>query len=128
MNRCALNVVKKKKIQKEDLFGQKTTWLDNQNRKLSDLEINIFVDNLKYKMQFYAFSNNLSGALQILLSGHAIVPLPQNYGISIAKQYPVKKIDVTTKHKTLDQVIAYNPSTVSSPASKLLIDEILRAP
>lgn len=119
---------KKKKIQKDDLFGQKTTWLDNQNRKLSDLEINIFVENLKYKMQFYAFSNNLSGALQILLSGHAIVPLPENYGISIAKQYPVRKIDVTTKHRILDQLLVYHPSTVSSPASKLLIDEILRAP
>jgi len=78
-------------------------------------------------MQFFAFSNNLSGALQILLSGHAIVPLPENYGISIAKQYPVRKIEVTTKQKALDQMLVYHPSTVSLPASKLLIDEILRA-
>ncbi len=116
---------KKKKIYKEDLFGQKTTWLDNQNRKLSDLEFNIFAENLKYKMQFFAFSNNLSGALQILLSGHAIVPLPENYGSSIEKQYPVRRIEVTSKHKSLDQMIVYSPSGTFSPASKLLVDELL---
>ena len=115
---------KKKKVQKEDLFGQKTTWLDNQNRKRSDLENNIFVENLKYKMKFFAFSNNLSGALQILLSGHAIVPLPENYGVTIEKTHPVKKIEVETRRRILDQIMAYHPSMTNSPATRMLINEI----
>jgi len=118
---------KKKKVQKEDLFGQKTTWLDNQNRKRSDLENNIFVENLKYKMKFFAFSNNLSGALQILLSGHAIVPLPENYGATLEKLHPVKKIEVETKNRILDQIIVYHPSMTSSVAVKMLIGECLGA-
>ncbi len=115
---------KKKKMQKEDLFGQKTTWLDNQNRKRSDLENNIFVENLKYKMKFFAFSNNLSGALQILLSGHAIVPLPENYGITIEKLHPVRKINIDTKTRVLDQIMVYHPTMSGSIAAKMLVSEI----
>lgn len=115
---------KKKNITKEDLSGQKTTWLDNRNRTKSDLEENIFVENLKYKMQFYGFSNNLSGALQILLSGHAIVPLPENYGDSLVKSHPIKKIHLETKTKVLDQVLAYNPSENHNVVVKFIINFI----
>lgn len=117
---------KRKKVGKDDLFGQKTTWLDNQNRKLSDLEINIFVENRKYKMEIAGFSNNLSGALHILLSGHTVVPLPENYGSFIEKVYPVKRIAVTTKPIVLDQMIAYDPARVSSPATRFLLHEIVK--
>lgn len=112
---------KKKSISKDDLIGQKTTWLDNRNRTKSDLEENIFVENLKYKMQFYGFSNNLSGALQILLSGHSIVPFPENYGDTLAKIHPIKKIDLETKSKVLDQTLAYNPSAEQNNAAKFII-------
>lgn len=103
---------KKKVITKEDLVGQKTTWLDNRNRNKSDLEINIFSVNLKYKMKFYAFSNNLSAAVQILQSGHAIVPLPETFGDRLCKSYSVRKIEVETKAKVIDEFMAYNPSSI----------------
>lgn len=96
---------KKKLIAKEDLIGQKTTWLDNRNRNKSDLELNIFVENLKYKMQFYGFSNNLTAAVQILMSGHTIVPLPENYGDVLCKTLAIRKIEISSKSKTLDEVI-----------------------
>ncbi len=108
----------KKKITKDDLVGQKVTWLDNRNRKKSDLELNIFAENLKYKMQFYGFSNNLSGALQILLSGHTVVPLPEMYGQFLEKKYAVKMLDVETKQRILDQVVAYNPSITLNMAQE----------
>lgn len=109
---------KKKLITKDELVGQKTTWLDNRNRTKSDLELSIFVENLKYKMQFYGFSNNLSGAVQILMTGHTIVPLPENYGDALCKTHSVKKIEITTKSKTLDQAIVYNPSNINSVVVK----------
>ncbi len=111
----------KNKITQLDLVGQKVTWLDNQNRKKSDLELNIFVENLKYKMQFYGFANNLSAALQILISGHSIVPLPEFYGNSLTKQYAVKKIPLDTKGRTLEQSLAYNPSFSSTYARKFIL-------
>lgn len=113
---------RKRNITKEDLAGQKTTWLDNRNRTKSDLEENIFVENLKYKMQFYGFSNNLSGALQILLCGHTIVPLPESYGDSLAKSYPIRKIDLETKSKVLEQVLVFNPSEVQNDPVKFIIE------
>jgi LysR family transcriptional regulator, low CO2-responsive transcriptional regulator len=112
----------KKKISKEDLQGQKVTWLDNQKRKKSDLELNIFIENLRYKMQFFGFTNNLSGALQILLSGHSIVPLPELYGRSLETQHQARKLDVETKGKTLNEMLAFNPTAQHSPAAKMLID------
>lgn len=111
---------KKKVITKEDLVGQKTTWLDNHNRTRFDLETHIFVENLKYKMQFFGFSNNLSGAVQILLSGHAIVPLPEDFGDSVSKSRPIKKIELETKSKILDQVMAFNPSDFQSAPAKFI--------
>jgi DNA-binding transcriptional LysR family regulator len=117
---------KKKTISKEDLIGQKTTWLDNRNRTRSDLEMNIFMENLKYKMQFYGFSNNLSAAVQILVSGHAIVPLPETFGDSICKSHPVRKIEVETKSKIIDEVLVYNPTGFDNLPAKELLQEILK--
>lgn len=118
---------KKKIITKNDLVEQKTTWLDSRNRSKSDLELNIFVENLKYKMQFYGFSNNLSAAIQILMSGHAIVPLPEYYGDAICKTHHVRKIKITSKSKILDQVVVYSPSYLNNPTVKeimrLIIDQ-----
>ena len=114
----------KKKIMKDDLIGQKVTWLDNHNRKKSDLELDIFVENLKYKMQFYGFSNNLSGALQILLSGHTVVPLPETYGRSLEKQYQIRKLDIESKGRVLNQMLAYNPSASLSYIAKVLIEKM----
>jgi DNA-binding transcriptional LysR family regulator len=112
---------KKKMITKDDLLGQKTTWLDNRNRTKSDLSLNIFVENLKYKMQFFGFSNNLNAAVQILMSGHTIVPLPENYGDVLCKTHSVRKIEMASKTKTIDEVIVFNPSNVGSPAVKEII-------
>ena len=116
---------KKKAILKEDLLGQKTTWLDNRNRSKSDLETNIFTENLKYKMQFYGFSNNLSAAIQILLSGHAIVPLPEAFGDSICKTHSVRKIEVETKSKVIDEVLVYNPTGFENLVAKDLLVSII---
>lgn len=112
---------KKKTITKEDLIGQKTTWLDNRNRTKSDLSLNIFIENLKYKMQFYGFSNNLSAAVQILMTGHTVVPLPESYGEALCKTHPIRKIEVTSKTKTIDEVIVFNPSYSDNPAAKEII-------
>lgn len=112
---------KKKKVSKEDLHGQKTTWLDNRNRSKSDLELNIFVENQKYKMQFYGFSNNLSAAVQILLSGHAIVPLPESYGDALAKTQPVKKLEIESKSKVLDEFLVFNPGSTSNPVMQKIV-------
>jgi DNA-binding transcriptional LysR family regulator len=115
----------KKKISKDDLVGQKVTWVDNHNRSKAELELDIFVENLKYKMQFYGFSNNLSGALQILLSGHTVVPLPEIYGRSLEKQYPIRKLDIESKGRVLDQMLAHNPSASLTHAAKILIEKML---
>lgn len=111
----------KKRLTKEDLANQKVTWLDNRNRKKSDLELNIFVENLKYKMQFYGFTNNLTGALQILLSGHTVVPLPESFGKSLEKNYPVRSLKIESKAKVLDQLVAFNPSAANSPVLQIFI-------
>lgn len=105
---------KRKSITKDDLVGQKTTWLDNHNRTKSNLELNIFAENLKYKMQFFGFSNNLSAAVRILLSGHTIVPLPEEYGDALCKTHPVRKLGIDTKTKILDVVMAHNPSQINN--------------
>ncbi|MBC7465152.1 MAG: hypothetical protein H7256_04110, partial [Bdellovibrio sp.] len=112
----------KKILTKDELTGQKVTWLDNHNRKKTDLKLDIFVENLKYKMQFFGFSNNLSGALQILLSGHTVVPLPELYGKSLEKNYPVKKLAFEVKPRVLEQMIASNPSAQLNPCTKFLIN------
>lgn len=114
---------KKKKISLNDLSQQKVTWLDNRNRKKSDLELNIFVENLKYKMQVYGFTNNLAGALQILLSGHTIVPLPEIYGRPLEKRYSIRPLQIQTKGKTLDQLMAFHPSSSESPFVKEFINQ-----
>lgn len=115
---------KQKLISKEHLVGQKTTWLDNRNRTKSDLETNIFPENLKYKMKFFGFSNNLSAAVQILLSGHAVVPLPQSFGDSLSKTHPVRKIELETKAKVIDEVMAYNPNNIENPVAAQIIKQL----
>lgn len=112
---------KKKTLTKDDLVGQKTTWLDNRNRSRSDLELHIFPENLKYKMRFFGFSNNLSAATHILMSGHAIVPLPENYGDSLSKTHPIRKIEIDTQSKVLDEVFVFNPSNLSNPVASEVI-------
>lgn len=114
----------KKKISKEDLAGQKVAWIDNHSRKKVDLETNIFVNNPKYKMQFYGFSNNLSGALCILLSGHAVVPLSEQYGEQLSKQYPVKKLEFENKGTDLTQFLAVNPGAPQSAALNAFLDTL----
>lgn len=115
---------KKRIIAKEDLVGQKTTWLDNRNRTRTDLEINIFAENLKYKMKFFGFSNNLSAAVQILLSGHAIVPLPEAFGDSLCKTHSLRKIEVETKAKVIDELMAYNPGGVKSAVNLEILKQL----
>lgn len=112
---------KKKNLTKDDLIGQKTTWLDNRNRSKADLELHIFAENLKYKMHFAGFANNLSAAVHILMSGHAVVPLPEVYGDSLAKTHSIRKIEVNTRSKTLDEVFVYNPSHLGNPAASEII-------
>ncbi len=114
---------KKKTITKEDLTGQKTTWLDNRNRSKSDLELNIFAENSKYKMQFYGFSNNLSAALQILRSGHAIVPLPESYGDALCRNHSVRKIEIQSQSKVLDELVVFSQNQTANPA----VVEILKS-
>ena len=75
-------------------------------------------------MQFYGFSNNLSGALGILLSGHAVVPLPEHYGEQLSRRYQVKKLELENKGTELVQYLAYNPATPQSAALKSLLNEI----
>jgi DNA-binding transcriptional LysR family regulator len=111
----------KKKITKDDLVGQKVAWIDNHGRKKFDLESNIFVDNPKYKMQFYGFSNNLSGALAILLSGHAVVPLSENIGEQLSKVYPIKKLEFENRGTELIKSMAFNPTAPQSPALKFFL-------
>lgn len=112
---------KKKKLTVDDLNQQKVTWLDNRNRRKSDLELNIFVENLKYKMQFYGFTNNLTGALQILLSGHTVVPLPETFGRPLEKRYPIRSLQIQTKGKVLDQMMVFLPNQPRSPFVKEVI-------
>lgn len=112
---------KKRTIVKEDLVGQKTTWLDNRNRTKSDLELNIFSENLKYKMQFYGFSNNLSAAVQILISGHAVVPLPESYGDALCKNHSIRKIEIQSKVKILDESIVFNQADKNNPVAAEII-------
>lgn len=114
----------KKKISKEDLTGQKVAWIDNHARKKLDLETNIFVNNPKYKMQFYGFSNNLSGALCILLSGHAVVPLSEHYGEQLAKFYSIKKLEFENKGTHLNHYLAYHPGAPPSAALKAFLGAI----
>ncbi len=114
----------KKKISKEDIVGQKVAWIDNHSRKKADLETNIFVYNPKYKMQFYGFSNNMSGALCILLSGHAVVPLSEPYGEQLSKQYPVKKLEFENKGTDLTQFLAINPGAPQPAALKVFLDAL----
>lgn len=68
-------------------------------------------------MQFFGFSNNLSAAVRILLSGHTIVPLPEEYGDALCKTHAVKKLEIDTKTKILDVVAAYNPSQNRNPVT-----------
>lgn len=113
---------KKKSITKDDLLNQKVTWLDNRTRSRADLEMNVFVKNLKYKMQFHGFSNNLSAAFQILMTGHTVVPLPTNYARPLLKIYPIRELKIETKVPSLSQDIAYNPAHVLSPPMKMLLE------
>ncbi len=114
----------KRKVSKEDLVGQKVAWIDNHARKKVDLESQIFVNNPKYKMQFYGFSNNLSGALCILLSGHAVVPLSENFGEQLSKNHAVKKLEFGNRGTELTQYMAYHPGVPPSTALKFFLNNI----
>lgn len=76
-------------------------------------------------MKFFGFSNNLSAAVQILLSGHAVVPLPQSFGDSLSKTHPVRKIELETKAKVIDEVMAYNPSSIKNAAADAIIENAI---
>ena len=116
---------KKKIIEKRDLTDQKVTWLDNASKNRAELETNIFVKNLKYKMQFYGYSNSLSAAFQLLMTGHTIVPLPTAFARPLMKTFPIRELNIDTKISTLSQDFAFNPNTVLSPPMKLVINSFL---
>ena len=76
-------------------------------------------------MQFYGFSNNLSGALCILLSGHAVVPLSEQYGEQLSKHHPVKKLEFENKGTDLTQFLAINPGAAQSAALKAFLESFI---
>jgi DNA-binding transcriptional LysR family regulator len=111
----------KKTIEKQDLYGHRVAWVESKRRNRHQLEAEIFVPHDGYKMMVQAYSNNLDGALTILKSGFAVVPLPPEYVERLAGRKDIREVKVQTKAPIFREEGAYNARIGhSAPARHLL--------
>lgn len=118
---------KKEVHSKEDLYGHKVAWIDSQSRNLANLESEVFCDHPNYKMNVAAFSNSLDGALKILLSGHAVVPLSPSFAERFKGKARIKELKVQTNSRILPAYCVYHPKRRHSPPARRVIDNIVKS-
>ena len=116
---------KKRTYQKEDLYGQQVAWVDSQRRNLANLEAEVFCDHPHYKMKVSAFSNSLDGALKVLMSGRAIVPLPPSFVDSLGSRERIRELKVQTNARTLREHCVYHPTRKLSPPAQAMLNSLL---
>lgn len=86
-----------KAITKDDLAGHHVAWIQNRRHTLAQLQTEIFVDHPGYKMKVSAASNHLDGALMILKSGYAVVPIPPQYIEKLKSEKNIRELKIQTK-------------------------------
>jgi DNA-binding transcriptional LysR family regulator len=113
----------RRRIAREDVAGLNIAWSDIVSRDRSILESEIFIPNKVPKLRVGSYSNNLHGALQLLSSGHYIVPLPREYIESRKLNFKYRSLKSAFKPYAL-RIEAVNRSELScaSPASKFFLD------
>ncbi|MGE0174493.1 MAG: LysR family transcriptional regulator [Oligoflexales bacterium] len=116
---------KKKNVTKQDVTGMNVAWIDSKKRNSAELASEVFIPHPGYKMKVAAHSNHLDGALAILKSGFAIVPIPPSYIGKLVHQTNIRELKLDTKAPVFAEEAVYNPNRWQAPPVALAI-EILR--
>ena len=116
----------RRRIRREDLFGQPVAWIDTDKKDNFALETEVFGEHPTYKMQVSAYSNSLEGGIRILLSGQAVVPLPIPYmdRFMKANKGRVRRLNVDTRAPTLAIECAYNPKLPMIAPVRALLERL----
>ena len=85
---------KKARITRNDLIGHRLTWVDTSRKSLQELEIKVFFAPPRPSLETGAYTNQLCGALMILKTGLAIVPLPHSYIKKLAFRNQVRELPI----------------------------------
>lgn len=117
-------LARRKKWKREDLFGQSLMWVDDKWRSRQELESEVFVDHPRFKMKVRAYTNRLDGALPILRSGFAVVPMAPRDLAHLRDKRDFIEIKADTKKPDYREECAYNPAASLSVAAQFLLDDL----
>lgn len=112
-----------RRIGRAELAGQRVAWIDTDARDAFALETEVFGAHPRYKMSVGAYSNSLQGGVRILLAGHAVVPLPENYvrGLAPRVRERIRRLSLRTNAPRFAIELAWDPRVAqAAPIRDLL--------
>jgi DNA-binding transcriptional LysR family regulator len=75
-------------------------------------------------MQVTAFTNDLDGALALLLAGYAVVPMPRGVMRPYLRQRLVRELPIRPRVNQLATEVVYDPSVPLRPEAEFLLREL----
>lgn len=117
---------KKKTLTKDHLVGHRVAWIESKKRKLADLDSKIFIPHPRYKMKVAAYSNHLDGALAILNSGFAVVPIPPSYIAKLANRVHIRELNINSNAPVFAEEAVYVRKKPQSPPVKFLVEYFMK--
>jgi len=115
---------KRDAIKRADLEGQRVVWVDHERVPTHELAETVFRDDPRKLMRVAAFTNDLDGALQLLLAGFAVVPMPRDFMQSYLKQRMVSELSIRPRVNQLTTEVVYDPSVPLRIEAEFLLREL----